>query len=102
MGEYATWWGERRALRPLFRLEGDSVITSIEGVAPGADAGDVSVYISRKEGEEVLVPLQEGDSGKERHRVLPYVPPADITRTREFDLRGEIGRQFTRLQRRFP
>lgn len=102
MGEYAAWWGERRALRPMFRLEGDSVITSIEGVAPGADACDVSVYISRKEGEEVLVPLQEGDSGKERHRVLPYVPPADITRTREFDLRGEIGRQFTRLQRRFP
>ena len=102
LGEYASWWSIRRALRPSFRLDGDSVITSLDGVAPGPGAGDVSVCISRKGGEEILVPLLQGDSGKERHGVPPYVPPADITRTREFDLRGEIGRQFTRLQRRFP
>lgn len=102
LGEYAAWWSTRRALRPSFRFDGDSVFTSVEGVAPGAGACDVSVCISRKGGEEILVPLLEGDSDKERHGVMPYVTPADITRIREFDLRGEIGRQFTRLQRRFP
>ena len=102
LGEYAGWWSTRRALRPSFRFEGDSVITSIEGGAPGAGAVDVSVCISRRGGEEILVPLLEGDSGKKRHGVTPYVSPLDITRIREFDLRGEIGRQFTRLQRRFP
>ncbi len=102
LGEYAAWWSARRALRPSFRVDGDSVVTSIEGVAPVADACDVSVCISRKEGEEILVPLLEGDTGKERRRVLPYVSAGDITRIREFDLRGEIGRRFTRLQRRFP
>ena len=102
LGEYAAWWNNRRALRPSFRLDGDSVVTSVEGAGPAAGARDVSVCISRKGGEEILVPLLEGDSGKERHGVTPFVPPADITRIREFDLRGEIGRQFTRLQRRFP
>jgi hypothetical protein len=101
LGEYAAWWSARRTLRPTFRLDGDSVITSIEGVAPDAGPSDVSVFITRKDGAETLVPLLEGDSGKERHRVKPYVPTGDITRTREFDLRGEIGRRFTRLQRRF-
>jgi hypothetical protein len=102
MGEYAAWWSSRRMLRPSFRVDGDSVVTSIEGDVPGAGACDVSVCISRKGGEETLVPLLPGDSGKERHGVQPYFPPADIARIREFDLRGEIGRQFTRLQRRFP
>ena len=102
LGEYAAWWNNRRALRPSFRLDGDSVVTSVKGAGPAAGARDVSVCISRKGGEEILVPLLEGDSGKERHGVTPFVPPADITRIREFDLRGEIGRQFTRLQRRFP
>jgi hypothetical protein len=102
LGEYAAWWSNRRALRPSFRLDGDSVVTSVEGVSPGAGTYDVSVCITRKGGEESIVPLLEGDGGKERHRMLPYLPPADITRIREFDLRGEIGRQFTRLQRRFP
>jgi hypothetical protein len=102
LGEYAAWWNARRALRPSFRLNGDSVVTSIEGVAPGAAGSDVTVCVSWKGGEESIVPLLEGGSGKERYGVIPYVPPADITRIREFDLRGEIGRQFTRLQRRFP
>jgi hypothetical protein len=102
LGEYAAWWSARRALRPVFRLDGDSVITSNEDLAQGTGECEVSVCISRKGGQEVLVPLLQGDSGKERHGVPPYVPPADIARIREFDLRGEIGRQFTRLQRRFP
>jgi hypothetical protein len=102
LGDYAAWWSARCALRPSFRLEGDSVVTSIEGAVPETAACDVSVRISRKGGEETLVPLLSGDSGKERRGVRPYVPPADIARIREFDLRGEIGRQFTRLQRRFP
>ena len=102
MGEYAAWWSARRALRPTFRLDGDSVVTSVERVAPGQSACDVSVRIIRKGGEEILVPLPEGNPGKEWQHVEPYVPPADILRMREFDLRGEIGRQFTRLQRRFP
>ena len=102
LGEYAAWWKNRRALRPSFRLDGDSVITSVEGVPPADRLCDVSVCITRKGGEECIVPLLEGERGKERHPMLPYVPPADIARIREFDLRGEIGRQFTRLQRRFP
>jgi len=101
LGEYAAWWSSRLALRASFRLEGKSVITSIEGAGAEAGACDVCVRISTKEGEEILVPFPGGDPGKKEHRGRPYVPPADITRIREFDLRGEIGRQFTRLQRRF-
>ena len=102
LGKYASWWSARRALRPSFRLDGDSVITSLDAGAPESVPCDVRVHISRKEAGEVTVPLPAGDAGRERHRIQQFVPPADIARTREFNLRGEIGRQFTRLQRRFP
>jgi hypothetical protein len=102
MGQYAAWWRARRALRPVFRLEGDTVVASTDGPLPGGGVCDVTACISRKGGEETLIPLPGVDSGAGGRPVHYYVPPADITRTREFDLRGEIGRQFTRLQRRFP
>jgi hypothetical protein len=100
MGEYADWWKVRRALRPTFLLEGDSVVAS-PGDRKDAGPPDVSVCI-RREKEELLLPLPYGDVPPRPDRVSRYVPPADIARTREFNLRGEIGRQFTRLQRRFP
>ncbi len=102
MGEFAAWWQCRRALRPVFRVDDGSVVTSLEENSPSSGNCGVEVRISRRGGEEVVVPLTEDDRGRERHSLPRYAPPADILRTREFDLRGEIGRRFTRLQRRFP
>ena len=100
LGEYAAWWRVRSSLRPTFTLEGDAVTVSVgEGVT---GAGEVRVSITRSHGEETSVPLPGDDHGRKGRRAQPYSPPADILRIREFDLRGEIGRQFTRLQRRFP
>jgi hypothetical protein len=102
MGQYAAWWGTRRALRPTFTLEGESVVTSVEGVPSAAGEWGVDVRVTRKGGEVSMTPLPGRETGSQRQREREYAPPEDIARTREFDLRGEIGRQFTRLQRRFP
>ena len=100
LGEYAAWWRTRTALRPTFTFDGGSVTVSAEDNVPGA--GEVCVTITRKDGEGIFVPVPGDDLGRKGGRVQPYSPPADILRVREFDLRGEIGRRFTRLQRRFP
>ena len=102
MGEFALWWSRRRALRPVFRVVGGSVVTSVEEKSPSPGDCGVNVRISRRGGEEALVPLTGDDRGGEGLITPQYLPPSDILRVREFDLRGEIGRRFTRLQRRFP
>ncbi len=102
LGEYAAWWTARGALRPSFILEGDSVRVSVEGASPGPAGLGVDVLVRRKGGDESLVPLPTGGPDTTLRSSPPFEPPADVARTREFDLRGEIGRQFTRLQRRFP
>jgi len=101
MGEFAAWWQSRRSLRPVFRVVGESVLTSVEENSASPRNCNVDVRISRKGGKEVIVPLTGDDRGGESHGLPLYSPPSDIVRTREFDLRGEIGRRFTRLQRRF-
>jgi hypothetical protein len=101
MGEFARWWSRRTALYPVFRVVGESVATSVEENSPSPGDCGVNVRISRRGGEEVLVPLMGDDRGGERRIAPPYLPPPDILRAREFNLRGEIGRRFTRLQRRF-
>ena len=102
MSEFAAWWQCRRALRPVFEVVGESVVTSPEADSLFPGNCGVDVRITRRDGEEVVVPLTGEERGKERHGFPHYAPPPDIVRTREFDLRGEIGRRFTRLQRRFP
>ena len=102
LGQYASWWSVRRALRPRLTLEGESVVASLDNPPAPAVAAGAEVCVTRKGGEVSFVPLPGVETGKERRRSTAFVPPDDIARTREFDLRGEIGRQFTRLQRRFP
>ena len=99
LGEYADWWKERIALDPEFVLQGNVVNTS-PGTHAGA-GGMFSVIVSRRGEGEVLVPLGQSDAGLPRRTTPRFDPPPDIRRIREFDLRGEIGRQFTRLQRKF-
>ena len=101
LGEYAAWWSRRRSLRPVLTFENGTVVTSLEGPSPGPEPCDVEVCIRWNEGEESRAELPGRGSGDDRQRVTPFPPPSDIARIREFDLRGEIGRQFTRLQRRF-
>jgi hypothetical protein len=100
LGQYAGWWEGRSGIEPHFVVERDSV-----GIEPphGPYPADVDVIVSRSGGETAQV----GIGTKAQLRKLSWKhhedfrPPPDIKRTREFDLRGSIGRQFTRLQRRF-
>ena len=96
---YASWWKRRSSLLPELSVEG-GVLTARCG---GGEAGsEVAVLITRQAGEEAEVGLGTTALEKVGWRGMEtYHPPAEIRRTREFDLRGEIGRQFTRLQRRF-
>jgi len=98
LGAYADWWKERISLRPEFLVEGDVVKTS----AGSEHASRVfSVDVTRKGEGKRIVPLGGTDAGLPAGAESTYTPPADIRRIREFDLRGEIGRQFTRFQRKF-
>jgi len=99
LGSYAAWWKERIALSPEFRLEGNVVSTSAPGAAGAAQR--FAVHLTRRGEGEAIVPLGETDARAPRRARPSYVPPADIRRVREFYLRGEIGRQFTRFQRKF-
>ena len=99
LGNYAAWWKERIALSPEFRCEGDVVSTSSGGAERAGEK--FSVKITRRREGETTVPLGGNDAGLPRREEPVYTPPADIRRIREFDLRGEIGRQFTRFQRKF-
>jgi hypothetical protein len=99
LGEYADWW--RRRLRMAVEIRTDGTTLSVRHPS-GGDENSCSLLISTSEGEAEgsLAPtivLKE-----QSWRLRPsFVPPGDIRRIREFDLRGEIGRQFTRFQRRF-
>lgn len=100
LGEYAGWWEGRSGIDPHFVVDGESFES---GLPEGRRFTDVGVTLSRRSGESARVAL----GAKAHFRSIPweqpsaYAPPNDIKRTREFDLRGAIGRQFTRLQRRF-
>jgi hypothetical protein len=101
LGAYAAWWKKRALLEPSFGLEGDQAVTTAPGAHPDPGDWGVSVIITRKGGTRVSIPLGESDAGRQPRAAEPYSPPEDITRIREFNLRGEIGRQFTRFQRKF-
>jgi hypothetical protein len=103
LGAYAAWWQKRAAVRPRFACDGHSLELTMDPLETPEGHG-VFVRVSQRGGKEALLPL--GTSmpleAVPWKTVPPFVAPSDIKRMREFDLRGEIGRQFTRLQRRFP
>jgi hypothetical protein len=104
LGEYAAWWNVRLGIRPTVTCGGGSLVSKCEGPSPAPGDLDVLLEISRRPGEKALIALGSSVAlDKLSWRSVPlFSAPSDIRRMREFDLRGEIGRQFTRLQRRFP
>jgi len=100
LGEYGAWWERRGALRACLTFDAGMLEAQSD---EGAWDTDFAVRVSRWEGEEAEIGFNRpvAINGIAWHASAAYQPPVDIKRTREFDLRGEIGRQFTRLQRRF-
>jgi hypothetical protein len=101
MGQYAAWWKHRGAARPRAHLEGGIIDVGLE--APLAGDADLAFRVSRPGGEEAVVASGMAIPSERLNwkRNPPHEIPDDVRRIREFNLRGEIGRQFTRFQRRF-
>jgi hypothetical protein len=99
MGAYAEWWLNRRNVKFNVRTTEGGVQVEVQ---KGSDTGAMQLVVEHPSGE-VLVPVARtirlADISWQKKRL--FLPPDDIRRIREFDLRGEIGRQFTRIQRRF-
>jgi hypothetical protein len=100
LGAYAEWW-QRRSSVPL-QLSVDAATLDTRP-AEGSVSGDVAVTVTRAGGDEADVALGTVVRLDEIlwRRTASFRAPHDVKRIREFDLRGAIGRQFTRLQRRF-
>lgn len=100
LGRFAEWWERRAGVTVQILIQGDTIETAPAG---GSYAVDAACIVSRRGGETAevglgaAIPLKNLAWKQEQE----FMAPADIKRTREFDLRGAIGRQFTRLQRRF-
>jgi hypothetical protein len=99
MGAYAAWWeGRRRVKFEVRAVEGGLELD----VREGRESPEVGVRVSFLS-DEAIVPLAARIpfTGLVWRLRKEYRLPDDVRRIREFDLRGEIGRSFTRIQRRF-
>lgn len=111
LAEYAAWWERRATANVRITVEeeesGRGMGKKGKGVEVNADSVpttlDVFVRVSRQGGEEASVGLGTTTAHDALlwKRAPVYGAPEDIRRMRDFDMRGEIGRQLTRLQRRF-
>jgi hypothetical protein len=101
LGEYAAWWKRRSGCNPHALVIGDTIETRLETTHPPVP--DLAFRVSRAGGEVAAIAPGIPAVEKELKWIKASAPgiPADVRRIREFDLRGEIGRQFTRIQRRF-
>lgn len=101
LGRYAEWWERRAGVVPHVAFQEETVETAPHG--GGTSPVDIALTVSRSGGETAEVGIGATVSLKSLtwKQEQEFRPPPDIKRTREFDLRGAIGRQFTRLQRRF-
>jgi hypothetical protein len=101
LGDYAAWWKRRTTSKLHVQWADGWIEVRFEGEQPPAD---IPVRVTRKAGEAAFIrsggPVALAGLRWTGHTV--FRAPADIKRVREFDLRGAIGRQFTRIQRRFP
>jgi hypothetical protein len=99
MGAFAAWWEDRCRVR--YEVRNTTGGLEID-VREGKDVQEIGLRVSFLSDQAVTplaarIPLT-GLSWRLRQE---FRLPDDIRRTREFDLRGEIGRSFTRIQRRF-
>jgi hypothetical protein len=103
LGAFASWWKERLSVVPAFCLEGDRLTSHDNRQADGTESKRVCFEFTTAKGLTGISPMHSSIdlTGVHEERRREFVPPEDLQRIREFDLRGEIGRQFTRIQRRF-
>ena len=103
LGAFASWWKDRLSVVPGFCLEGDRLTSHDSGRSEGKEGKPVWFEVRTTKGQAGLFPLRSSVElqGVQADRKGEFVHPEDVQRIREFDLRGEIGRQFTRIQRRF-
>jgi hypothetical protein len=96
---YAEWWKERTTLRLDISLEGD--ILFVAGLTPEKYTSFMLHASHRLKGESTLEGRQRTDLRTLRWEPRePWVPPRDLRRTREFDLRTMVGALHTALLRR--
>jgi hypothetical protein len=100
LGEYATWWDRRRAIRVACALEEGRI--NLRCAADGGAPPDMTIHITRKGGEEALTPLGENIelSALKWRTTLSYFPPHDLERIREFDPRAMLGELYASMLRR--
>jgi len=100
LGEYARWWSGRSRARLAASVENSVLSLRID--SPHAQAADLMVRVSRPGGEETLLgPGSAHDlAGLSWSSTLPYLPPGDLRRIRDFDPRSVLGNLYTAMQRR--
>jgi hypothetical protein len=100
LGEYATWWKRRTERSFSASLEGTRLRTRVAEGAGGAE--EVLIRVTRPGGEEALIAAApEVDlQGVAWNTTLPYLPPEDIRRIREFDPRSVLGVMYSSFLRR--
>jgi hypothetical protein len=105
LGSYARWWKERLRCRLTAELSGELITIHRANAQEQTSPGDVWVRVSRKDGEESIlpvIPVIDANALAQRTRSLdPTIPPEDIRRIREFDPRALLGEMFTTLTRKF-
>jgi hypothetical protein len=103
LGAFASWWKERAAVVPSFCLDDGRLISGDRNPHPPPTSNQMWFEVAAKDGSSAVFPLGSTLTLKDvaGNAHPEYSPPEDIARIREFDLRGAIGRQFTRFQRRF-
>ncbi len=103
LGEFALWW-KRRAECDVELEATEAAMTAGVTLPGGQPGGDIWLRISDPGGREAFsVPGRELRYDALAWKdVKRYVPPADIARIREFDLRAVLGNLYSRFSRLFP
>ena len=102
--EYARWWKVRQSLRLTLVFQDD--VLTVTGAPDPEDLESASIWLRvvRPDGKHTIVPIEPridlGQGVAWIPRADPVLPPDDIRRTRDFDLRGMLGNLYTSMSRK--
>lgn len=100
LGEYAAWWVRRGEVSLAASVRGETLSARIaSGPQPAAD---VMVRVTRPDGDEALIGAGMSYDLKKLpwRTTLPYLPPEDLRRIRDFDPRTVLGNVYTSMLRK--
>lgn len=97
--DFARWWRRRAACRFSIELQEETLLMDWGT----AECGDIRLHISHRGHETVVMPSRRIDLSGLSWSISAneVLPPEDIRRMREFDLRTTIAGLYAKIQRKF-